>query len=76
MVDPSRPTLGQGLAAEDLALRSRICREFLEMPGLVLTETQAVRLFGLAPDRCNEILADLVSTRFLDTDGRRFQRPH
>jgi len=44
------------------------------MPGLVLTRPQAVRLFGLEPGCCNEILLDLVSTGFLDTDGRRFLR--
>jgi len=55
---------------------SRVRSEFEEMPGLALTHTQAMRLFGLDHDSCGEVLADLVGAGFLATDGRRFLRAH
>jgi len=76
MASTLTPPLEQGSAIEQLELRSRIRREFLELPGLVLTQPQAVRLFGLESECCNAILSDLVSTGFLDTDGRWFLRAH
>ena len=76
MVSTLRPPPEQGSAIGPPELRSRICREFLELPGLVLTQSQAVRLFGLEPECCHAILSDLVSTGFLDTDGRWFLRAH
>jgi hypothetical protein len=42
-------------------LRRRIVAEFHEMPGLVLSIGQASRLLGLAPDTCEQILAQLAA---------------
>jgi hypothetical protein len=39
--------------------------EFLEMPGLRLTEAQARRLWGLDADSCGALLGALVDARFL-----------
>ena len=39
--------------------------EFLDMPGLRLTEPQARRLWGLDPVSCSALLDALVDTHFL-----------
>ena len=50
--------------------------EFLEMPGLQLTEAQAARLWSSDADLCSAVLAELVQRRFLvRTKGSRFARP-
>jgi hypothetical protein len=49
--------------AEELLRRVRC--EFLEMPGLRLTESQAGKLWGLDKASCSEMLTALVATRFL-----------
>lgn len=49
--------------AEDV-LR-RVQGEFLEMPGLRLTEPQARRLWGLDAASCGALLSALVDARFL-----------
>jgi hypothetical protein len=46
-------------------LLRRIQGEFLEMPGLRLTVSQAQRLWGLGPSVCDAVLAALVETKFL-----------
>jgi hypothetical protein len=51
-------------AATDNVLR-RIQGEFLEMPGLRLTEAQARRLWGLDAAFCVELLKTLVDANFL-----------
>jgi hypothetical protein len=43
----------------------RIQGEFLEMPGLRLTQPQACRLWGLDRDLCLLLLTRLVDARFL-----------
>jgi hypothetical protein len=43
----------------------RICSEYLEMPGLRLTNAQAQRLLGLEAAVCNDALAFLVDAGFL-----------
>ena len=43
----------------------RVQGEFLEMPGLRLTEAQARRLWGLDAATCAELLDALVSAKFL-----------
>jgi hypothetical protein len=48
---------------EDLLRRVR--SEFVEMPGLRLTEPQARRLWGLDQASCSTLLAKLVEARFL-----------
>ena len=47
------------------ALLSRVRSEFLEMPGLRLTEAQGRRLWGLEPAQCSALLAELLNTKFL-----------
>jgi hypothetical protein len=47
-----------------VALR-RAEAEFLEMPGLQLTEAQAARLWALDSAVCRVVLMKLVETRFL-----------
>jgi hypothetical protein len=43
----------------------RVKGEFLEMPGLRLTEPQARRLWGLDAASCGALLRALVETKFL-----------
>lgn len=43
----------------------RIQGEFLEMPGLRLTEPQARRLWALEPSLCSAVLTRLVDDGFL-----------
>ena len=50
--------------AVDEVLR-RVQGEFLEMPGLRLTEAQARRLWGLDAKSCGELLGELVEAKFL-----------
>jgi hypothetical protein len=50
--------------ANDEVLRRVQC-EFLEMPGLRLTEPQARRLWGLDAASCDELLGALVDAKFL-----------
>lgn len=54
-----------------MTLVQRIQREFLEMPGLRLTERQAQRLCGVDAAQCRAALAALVARGFLTraTDG-------
>ena len=51
-------------AANDDVLR-RVQGEFLEMPGLRLTEAQARRLWGLDAASCEQLLNILVDAKFL-----------
>ena len=50
-------------ATEDV-LR-RVQGEFLEMPGLRLTEAQARRLWGLDAASCSALLGALIDAKFL-----------
>ena len=43
----------------------RVRGEYLEMPGLSLTERQAQRLWGLDHDTCKALLEALLETGFL-----------
>ena len=47
-----------------VALR-RAQAEFLEMPGLQLTEAQAARLWAFDSALCSAVLSTLVESRFL-----------
>jgi hypothetical protein len=49
----------------------RVRGEFMEMPGLRLTEAQARKLWGLDAESCGALLDALVDTKFLfrTTDG-------
>ena len=51
-------------ATTDEVLR-RVQGEFLEMPGLRLTEPQARRLWGLDAASCGALLGALVDAKFL-----------
>jgi len=44
---------------------ARVRAEFLEMPGMCLTEAQARRLFDLDRPTCRHVMNRLVQTRFL-----------
>jgi hypothetical protein len=44
--------------------------EYLEMPGLHLTKSQFCRLWGLEPDKCDELLKALVAAEFLRLNSR------
>ena len=48
----------------------RVRNDFLEMPGLLLTQPQASRLFGLDADLCEQVLDVLVEMGFLVRSGR------
>ena len=52
------------LRATDDVLR-RVQGEFLEMPGLRVTEAQARRLWGLDAASCDALLGALVEANFL-----------
>jgi hypothetical protein len=43
----------------------RVQGEFLEMPGLRVTEAQARRLWGLDANSCDALLGALVDAKFL-----------
>ena len=51
------------LLVAELLHRARA--EFLEMPGLILTYEQAVRLWACHPAMCRAVLETLVESRFL-----------
>lgn len=57
------------MQAPRIRLREDIVRrvqgEFLEMPGLRLTEPQARRLWALEPSLCSAVLTELVENGFL-----------
>ena len=55
---------------ENLIQRAR--GEYLEMPGLRLTDAQAARLWGLDTTTCQRLLHTLVDSQFLTRtpDGR------
>jgi hypothetical protein len=60
--------------ANDEVLR-RVQGEFMEMPGLRLTEPQARRLWGLDEASCRALLRALVDAKFLfRTDNGAFMR--
>ena len=54
----TQPTSGDELIG-------RVRTEFVEMPGLRLTEPQARRLWGLDQTSCSMLLERLVGARFL-----------
>jgi hypothetical protein len=61
----ARPSARQGDAIDVSATTRRIRGEYDEMPGLVLTEAQARRLWGLDSRTCRLVLTVLVRQRFL-----------
>jgi hypothetical protein len=61
--DSDSPAL-HGRVNSDVSL-DRIRGEYLEMPGLTLTEPQAQRLWGLDREACKSLLQALLQTGFL-----------
>ncbi len=57
---------------DDRELCTRVRAEFVEMPGLRLTLSQAVRLFSIEPHQCERVLGTLVLAGHLATDGKAF----
>jgi hypothetical protein len=55
-------------------LRSLICAEYREMPGLSLTLPQAVRLWTAEPTQCARVLETLVESGFLRRLGGTYLR--
>ena len=58
----------------DHELHLRIRAEFVEMPGLRLTLSQASRLFNLERTLCERVLGTLVDQRVLSQSGTMFAR--
>ena len=57
------------------ALLRRVRSEFLEMPGLRLTEAQGCRLWGIDATQCSALLAALLEAKFLHrTNNGAFMR--
>jgi hypothetical protein len=56
----------------DLVVIAHIRAEYLEMPGLRLTVSQAARLFNLERAHCAHLLDALVKAGVLWTNGREF----
>ena len=54
----------------------RLRNEFLEMPGLCVTVSQAARLSGVRTDHAADMLEALVREGFLFRDGDRTYRRH
>jgi hypothetical protein len=54
----------EALLTMDYVLQ-RVQGEFLEMPGLRLTEPQARRLWGLDAESCGALLGALIDAKFL-----------
>jgi hypothetical protein len=50
-------------------LASRVRAEFLEMPGLRLTLSQAQRLWGLDPEVCRQVVEFLIDRAILRRRG-------
>jgi hypothetical protein len=54
-----------GLTPSVATLLRRVQKEYDEMPGLMLTEAQAKRLWGIDDVMCRAVLAALLERRFL-----------
>jgi hypothetical protein len=69
--DVSRRESPEALTSRDIA---RIQTEYLEMPGLTLTLSQASRLWGISVRRSETLLSLLVTSGFLVCDKTRIYR--
>lgn len=56
-------------SSTDAHVLDRVRGEYLEMPGLRLTQQQAQRLFGLDPSACAVVLETLTREQFLSHGG-------
>jgi len=63
-------------SSEDALLR-RVRGEYSEMPGMRLTEEQAMRLWALDRPTCRKVLDSLVAAHYLEQDRNgRFAKTH
>ena len=61
----------------DEAILRRIRGEYREMPGMRLTEDQAMRLWALDRPTCRRVLDSLVASHYLEQDhSGQFARTH
>ncbi len=58
-------TSTSGMPPDTEVILRRVQGEFLEMPGLRLTEAQARRLWGLDASTCSVLIETLIATGFL-----------
>ena len=65
MVRPSASPRTRGSLVTFESLEQRIRAEYLDMPGLSLTFSQAQRLWHLDPRTCHTVLTTLTDQRFL-----------
>src|SRR4051794_35751250 len=61
----ARRDIVTGVAAQVDTISTRTRAEYLEMPGLRLSPTQAQRLFDMEPEVCERVLNKLVEEKFL-----------
>jgi hypothetical protein len=59
---------------EERALCTRIIGEYLEMPGLNVTISQACRLWDIDRPRCARLLDTLLTSGFLRRSGEGYVR--
>ena len=59
------PNLQKPVAVSAPELLRRIQNEYREMPGLILTESQATRLWAIDAQTCRAVLGALVERRVL-----------
>jgi hypothetical protein len=59
------PAPQAGLTSPTATLLQRVQSEYHEMPGLMLTEAQAKRLWGMDAAMCRAVLATLLERGFL-----------
>jgi hypothetical protein len=70
----STAAAGDVLADAFISALRRAQADFLEMPGLQLTEAQAARLWCFDSELCSRVLATLVESRFLMRTRNSFTR--
>jgi hypothetical protein len=75
IIEP-RPTLPRGAAPTITTLVERIRAEYIEQPGLRLTEAQASRLWRLDEPTTQLALSELTGAAFLQrSEDGRYARP-
>jgi hypothetical protein len=62
---PMTPAHVEELSETFAAALRRAQSEFLEMPGLQLTEAQAAKLWSFDSALCSAVLSELVASQFL-----------
>ena len=70
----STAAAGDVVADAFISALRRAQADFLEMPGLQLTEAQAARLWCFDSELCSRVLATLVESRFLMRTRNSFTR--